>query len=874
VGAPRRRGVVVAGQRLGRYTVTEKIGQGGMGTVWSAWDPELARELALKVLRTDYDDPVYHARVIREAQSLARLAHPNVVPVYDVGIDFGLLWVAMQRVRGTTLTQWLERPRPWQQIVEAFVQAAHGLAAAHEAGLVHRDFKPGNAMIDDDHAPDAIGRVMVLDFGLAWAPGVEGARTGAPVVESAGADITSPVARHHGSASGRDPLAYTLTASDAVVGTPPYMAPEQHCSREVDARTDQYALCVSMYEGLFGRRPFRGELAAMLAAKLEGAPPRPSQLPQLPEALWRVIARGMAADPSERWPDLATMSAAIERALRRPRRAPWAIAGTVLVIGGVAAAMPASSADPCASAGASLQRVWNDARKAELTASFGGDARSYSNDAATRVADRLDAAVATWQAQARAACTAAPDDPLATACVDRAALAVDAALEVLQQPDDARIARAPRMIESLVARHPCDQASDGAPVIDAELGRTYERARALMATGALADARALGRELMREANERGDAVALARALLVIGGASMDMGEWEEAQQRLTDALWTATASGDDEAVTTASTKLVELCVYRYDPECAKPWIRNAEAGLARLGARGELQRSELELALGDVVLREGDPENALVHYQRALELRVAAGGEAQLFVAVMLHAIGGAHAQAGRHEQALASYQRAAELEARLLGERDSGRAITLELTAGSLNALGRNAEARAIYEQALALVDAAYGEQSRHAIRMRGNLVLILADAGELDDALALARQVVVLKRAAFGEHDVQVAMGLHNLAMVESRRGDHEAACRDDGEALALWERALGPEHIDLVHPLAGLAHCERGRARADAALQHAQRAERLLVAAARPLAPELAADLAWALAEREATPRDARPGSDRTGPRTHAP
>ncbi|HWB76871.1 MAG TPA: serine/threonine-protein kinase [Nannocystaceae bacterium] len=848
------RGAVVAGQRLGRYVVTEKIGQGGMGTVWCAWDPELDREVALKVLRTDYDDPVYHARVVREAQSLARLAHPNVVPVYDVGIDFGLLWVAMQRVRGTTLTEWLAKPHPWREIVAVFVQAAYGLSAAHQAGLVHRDFKPGNAMITDGD-----GRVMVLDFGLAWAPGVEGARTtAAHAAESASEDVTAPVRKQSASGGGRDPLAYTLTASDAVVGTPPYMAPEQHTTRDVDARTDQYALCVSMYEGLFGRRPFRGDIPVMLAAKAEGAPARPSNLPQLPERLWKVIARGMEPDPARRWPDLPTMIGAIERAMIQPRRAPWIVAAGAFVIGGVAAAMPASAPpDPCTNAGASLQAVWNESRKAELATAFSGSERSGAREAAARVSAQLDTAVAGWLAQARSACTATYEDPMSgpvptLACVDRAALAIDAALEVLQSPDDARIARAARMVESVVERHRCGEVTHDAPPMDAELARTFERGRALMAAGALPEVREVGLTMMREANERADPAALARALLLVGGASLDMGDWEEAQARYTDALWTATASGDDEAITTASTKLIELCVYRYDPECAKPWIRNAEAGLARLGDRGALQRTELDLALGDVALREGDEAGALALYQRALDGRIAHGGEEQMFVAVVMSAIATAHARAGRHEQALALAQRRSELEAKIFGENDSGRASGLELIAGSLNALGRNDESRAVLERGLALLDAAYGERSRHAIRMRGNLVMVLTDAGELDDALALAQKVVAAKRELFGPSDVQVAMALHNEGRIFAMKGDPAAACRDFHEALELWERALGPEHIDLAHPLAGLARCERELGHARVAYDFGTRAEQLRTQFGRPEDPELTADIAAAKRE----------------------
>lgn len=793
---------LVPGDIVGRHRVGALLGQGGMGVVFSAHDPRLQREVALKIIRADLGDRSHRARVLREAQALARLSHPNVVPVFDVGIDLGLVWVAMQRVRGLTLAQWLAEGPAWPAVLDAFAQAGRGLAAAHAAGLVHRDFKPSNAMFDGvpGEAP-----VLVLDFGLAWAP--QSNSTAAAGEEPRRGEPTGLVGQ-------------SLTATGSVVGTPPYMAPEQHANDGVDARSDQYALCVSIFEGVFGRRPFVGDLEALAAAKRRGPPPRPVDPVELPDRVWRVIARGLAPDPAARWPDIPALLDALADARRPPRRWPFvlgaaAIASTAMLAAERAGAPP----EPCAALEA-LDRVWSDARRDALADAFA--ILGAAKDAAfPRIVARVDDTVATWRARAEQSC-AAPIDAAAVACLEDAASALDAALDVLASAEPIRAARGVRMIESIAAAHRCDGDATPGPRLDPEMRRRYERVRALAAAGDLDASAALAREMLDDAHAAGDPIAVAWSLLLLGGSEMDRGERAPAEAHLRDALWTATAAGDDLGVTTAAIKLVHLCTYDFDTACAEPWMRAAEAGLARLGPKGDAVARELELARGDVALRDAAFDAALGHYQRALDSAREASGDVGMFESVVLHAIGTAQAAAGRHEEALATFTEADAVEARELGRGDTARSITAELRAGSLYALGRIPEARAALEQGLVLLDAAYGEGHPHAIRARGNLVLLLLDDGELDAALALAQRVVELKRAAFGPDDVQVAIGLYNEGTVHTKRGDHELALARYDEALTLWERARGPDHLDLAHPLSGQANAlvelgEAARARA---------------------------------------------------------
>lgn len=276
-------------EHLGRFVLRGPLGRGGMGTVLEAYDASLDREVALKVLHPTLARP--HARrLVREARALAKLSHPNVVQVYDVGEAEGRTFIAMELVRGQTLREWQERlPRPgWRACVRAYLQAGQGLAAAHAAGLVHRDFKPSNCIIDDD------GRVRVLDFGLVRA------------LEDGADDEVSSTGRPRGARDER--LADSLTNTGVVLGTAAYMPLEQLEGRPVDARGDQFSFCAALYEALHGERPFAceslDELMAAVASDVVRPPPPGTRVPK---SLRRALLRGLLADPARRWPSMAAL---------------------------------------------------------------------------------------------------------------------------------------------------------------------------------------------------------------------------------------------------------------------------------------------------------------------------------------------------------------------------------------------------------------------------------------------------------------------------------------------------------------------------------------------------------------------------------------
>ena len=307
------------GEQLGRFVVIEKLGEGGMGAVYAAHDPVLHRRVAIKLLRRELSGPTHGARMVREAQALAKLSHPNVVNVHDVGQADGRMFLAMEHIEGRALSDLLGEGLPWGRVLELFVEAGRGLCAAHAAGLIHRDFKPANAMLGND------GRVRVLDFGLARDSG-EG-----PEVH----DGATPAG------SAREPL----TRAGAVMGTPSYMSPEQLEGQPCDARTDQFSFCVSVWEGLYAALPFtltprqqealptRREGPRSAATKAWPALPATPLNRSVPTRVHQALLKGLSVDREDRHASMDALLAVLKpRARRYPVWLVYALAAVTALL--------------------------------------------------------------------------------------------------------------------------------------------------------------------------------------------------------------------------------------------------------------------------------------------------------------------------------------------------------------------------------------------------------------------------------------------------------------------------------------------------------------------------------------------------------------
>lgn len=290
VGGRTARSLLERGDYVGRYLVLSRTGQGGMGVVYSAHDPELDRKVALKLLLSEQSPGSEGStRLLREAQALAKLSHPNVVSVHDVGTLGNRVWIAMEFLEGRTVAAWLkEKRRSWREVLEVFVQAGEGLRAAHAAGFIHRDFKPENVMVTTS------GRVKVMDFGLARID-----------KDESETDVNTIRTSEHQDVA--------LTRTGMLLGTPRYMSPEQWDGASADLRTDQFSFCVSLWEALFGEAPFSGNTLAELAISVKNGQvrPRPAGSP-VPTWLSKTVLRGLNPMATQRWTSMGALLDALQ----------------------------------------------------------------------------------------------------------------------------------------------------------------------------------------------------------------------------------------------------------------------------------------------------------------------------------------------------------------------------------------------------------------------------------------------------------------------------------------------------------------------------------------------------------------------------------
>jgi hypothetical protein len=421
--------------KIDRFTVLERLGAGAMGVVFAAYDPQLDRQVALKLLRSDAAGVRGEDRLLREAQALGRLNHPNVVAVHEVGTHDGHVFVAMEFVHGATARAWLlERARTVREILDVYAQAGRGLAAAHAAALVHRDFKPDNVLVGEE------GRVRVADFGLAR-PLAD--RSGEPAEPSprSGSVLDTP-----------------LTQTGAVVGTPAYMAPELFVGAVADAKSDQFAFAVSLWEALFGARPFAGaQPDELVRAALRGELDEPADASRVPRRVRRALARALAGPPGQRWPSMDALL--VELGVERPWRLRLAAAGLVAAMAGGAAAWWTASREPACTDGPDrLAEIWDEPVRRSLADGFAATGVAGASERWSRASANLDAFASDWLAVLDTACATGSrrDLQLVSRCLDDRRIELREVVASLAEPDDARVAYAIHATASLPSPRECE----------------------------------------------------------------------------------------------------------------------------------------------------------------------------------------------------------------------------------------------------------------------------------------------------------------------------------------------------------------------------------------------------------------------------------
>ena len=744
--------------KIGRFAILDQLGAGGMGQVYRAYDPQLRREVAVKVLSGSADtgeDSQGRQRLLREARAMAQISHPNVLPVFEAGEHETQVFVAMELVTGGTLREWVgAEPRPWREIVSAYVQAGRGLVEAHAQGLIHRDFKPDNVLVDRDDGDGPV-RVRVMDFGLARPR-----------------HLPDPPRSATGSHS---PQTLGLTVTGAVLGTPAYMAPEQFRGDATDERSDQFSFCVALWEALYGQRPFAGRSPLELGANVgSGAIVAPPAGRDVPATLRRLLERGMQPDPGARHETLAGRVAELQRLAAPPKRR---LAAAVLVLFGLlcgaaiaaVASAPTSTEPSCLSSAQQLAGVWDEPTRQQLQARFThGVLPSFVAPSWRRLRDRNDAWVQEWTAQYETTCAADPGhDPAAQIVHARRAACLQSALAGLQaQVDDLRSEAVERMaaLEPHVRLPSLDVCADDAasarlsPLPDDAALRTRvtqlrtELARVRRHQVSGSPRRALSRldALQSEAERVGyrpliAEVGAARAL------ALSMAGDPGAVAAIRRAIRTADEAGHERVVFDL---LLEL-----------------HAHLSNLGGFVDIPSPT-------------DPD--LERERRALVDRLEILASREGTTALMRHAV-----------------QRAKGATATAMGDHDAAQRILESIVAERHEGDDALGEAEALGWLARAQYGASRNEHARQSLRT----------------ALALYGRVVGPGHPAAGGLEAQLANVQMRMGELEASAAGFERAIEaqrsldPDGERMLGWlEGRLGTARIYLGQPEAGLAALER--------------------------------------------------------------
>lgn len=848
-------GQLPRGAAVGRFVLLREIGAGGMGVVYAAYDPELDRKVALKLLLPKVGegaDSEGRTRLVREAQALAKLSHPNVVAVHDVGTHDDSVWIAMEFVAGQTLSAWAkERPRKWAELLPVLVDVARGVTVAHMTGLVHRDLKPDNVMIDRDN------RVRVMDFGLAH--GRSAMATGPALASTLAADTKA----HPELAA----LALRLTAVGSIQGTPAYMAPEQWKGEEAEPATDQFGWSVMAWELLYGERPFAGETMMTLAAAVLSGKRRPAPRgSRVPGWLRRVIERGLAIEPAQRWPDMDALLLALSADPGRVRRrwfAGFALAGFAVTGGLLVAERRSAEVEMCHDSESLLAGVWDPERAAAVSAALTATGRGYARDAWPRVQEQLDMYARTWREMHVEVCEATHvrkvQSPrlmdLRIACLHERRAELRAVALVLSGADERVAERAVQVAAGLRplvrcadtealarGRDPLDPATAAAVQAVRE---QLSQVRAEDAAGRFGRGLELARDAVLAATQTRHDPVRAEALLHRGRMEQGAGDYAAAERSLEEAYWLAESLAEDTTRAEAALRLLLLVGERRARDHdAMQWGHQAEALLNRLGDPPELE-APLRANLGVVHTRFGRYDEALAALQRAIALETRPQ-HPQL--AVYHRDLGNVHFRRGRWAEAEAAYGLALTLGEAALGPDHPENARTINnlgevhrvqgdleaaerfftrsigvlvrafgpdhpLNAPPLNGLGSLAfnrgdlaTAAAHFERVRAILERSHGPTHPDVGAVTSNLGEILLRQGALAQSQTASERALEILSAALGPEHEALADVHYNLARALLLQDQLEAAAGHFARALTTIERAHGPDAAQLAKPLTG--------------------------------------------------------------------
>jgi tetratricopeptide (TPR) repeat protein len=805
--------LLARGAEVGRYVVLKPLGAGGMGVVYAAYDPQLDRRVALKLVRGDVfagdDAKAGQERLLREAQAMAKLSHPNVIAVHDVGTFGEQVFLAMELVEGESLASWIRKPRSWREVVALFVQAGQGLSAAHAAGLIHRDFKPDNVLVGLD------GRARVTDFGLAR-PSTRDRDDEASLPP--GVQTPAPVA---------------LTSPGMVIGTPAYMPPEQLMGAAADERSDAYSFCASLYEALAGEVPFPGNSGLELVVSVRSQKfIRPIDELRVPPKLREVLARGLAKDAGRRFATVGEVLEALAplRSRRRRYALPATLAAAVLIASVVAVTheLGARRAQLCSGAEAEIAQVWGAPQKSATEHAFAATGLPYAAQAWTGVASALDGYSGRWASLHREACTATrirreqPESALALkmVCLDERRHELDALVRVLSSADAQIVQHALQATNALGDLAACDDLATLAQVprpTDAEAQRQLEAIRAQIAEAQvnfaaekLVEGRKLADAAVAAAEKLEYRPALAEALLVQGLLEEQQGQLAAGDAVFTRAVREALASRSDEIAARALLGRAKVLGVRLEKKGEADAVSaDAVAVLDRIG-RPDALEGELEVTLGRIAQTRGDYAAAVTHCQKAVTFTQRAYPKGHILVGEALMQLGVSEGYDGDLPHARAHIQESLAIEEKAVGANHPYVADALVSLADIDDQQGHYADGVAELQRALAIDEPSVGEMHPLLSGIRVSLGIALTGAGRFDEAIAMFQRAIAIDEKVSGPAHPSVAYGLTNLATTEMRIGRAADAVTHAQRALSIFVASRGADH-----PITALAQANLGEA-----------------------------------------------------------
>lgn len=773
------------GALVGRYLIIETLGRGGMGVVYRAYDPELNRPVALKLIGLHGQGSQSHqggedlvrARMLREAQALAQLTHPNVVSVYDVGAFDQAVFITMELVEGQTLRDWAAQQRPSRaQVLDVLVAAGRGLAAAHDAGLVHRDFKPSNVVVGTD------GRVRVIDFGLARQWQRTAVEPPTPERDSEASDSVGLLANGN-------------TRVGALPGTPAYMAPEQHRVGGIDHRADQFSFCVVLFQLLRGQHPAPGESSPSWTARLGGDHEDPVLAEgDLPAWLYGLIRRGVSPEPEDRHSSMAVLLDQLEndpegeRLARRRQRQGWALAALAAVMATTLAAglwwysVRSSRRAHCALGAAEIANVWNAATKTSMRAAMVATEAVFAVETAQSVGNLLDTYATSWARMHQRSCEAARiagSQSLETMerrmlCLQRRKRALALLADMLTQGDAGVVTRAINAASKLESIATC---------ADFEGLRISGRRQAQRQGSESSDDRVSAvrdqlqsAKLMMDAGKYDAGLAIVDAVLprVMGMHHLRLeaevrarqgviyskkGNYDKAEPCLRQAYNIAAATHYDAIMAQAAIAMIDVSARRARHEDGAHWDR-----LAEHVAAGSQEKADWLNASATLMLARGEHDKALHRYQRSRQLLAATLGPDHPESVGRIYNVASAHFAMGAHEQALRHYRDSLRRWQKVVGREHP-------MLAGALTGVGN-----------VLLERQEYGEAKRFFDRANS-----------------------IWKRAAGPRHPM-VAVTLVNIGASQRGVGDLDGALESYNRANEVFKEVFAADHPDLAWALAG--------------------------------------------------------------------